>query len=61
MRRAEYSGSSIVSQKMRHPRMQNIASRLTSRSAVRSFECSALQPDFRILWKVSIFQRSAYQ
>ena len=40
---------SIVSQNMRHPRMQNIASRLTNRSAVRSFECSARQPDFKIL------------
>jgi hypothetical protein len=28
---------------------------------VRSFTSSALQPDFRILWKVSIFQRMAYQ
>ena len=35
--------------------------RLTSRSAVRSFTSSALQPDFSILWKVSIFQRIAYQ
>src|ERR1035437_7139738 len=41
--------------------MQNIASRLTSRSAERSFDCSARHPDFRILWKVSILHRSAYQ
>ena len=34
--------------------MQNIAGRLTSRSVVRSFDCSAPHPDFRILWKVSI-------
>jgi hypothetical protein len=33
---------------------------LTRRSAVRSFEASALQPDFRILWKTSIFHRSEY-
>ncbi|CAB3773851.1 hypothetical protein LMG29542_07469 [Paraburkholderia humisilvae] len=32
-----------------------------SLSAVRSRDSSALQPDFRILWKVSIFQRIAYQ
>ncbi|WP_419906604.1 hypothetical protein [Hoeflea sp.] len=30
-------------------------------SAVRNLASSALQPDFRILWKVSIFQRMAYQ
>ena len=48
---------SIVSQKIRQPRTQNVASKLTSRSAVRSFDCSARQPDFIILWKVSIFQR----
>lgn len=50
----------IVNQKMRQLKMQNVASRLTSRSAVRSFDCSAWQPDYRILWNVSIFQRSAY-
>lgn len=52
---------SIVSQKLRQLRMQKIAIRLVNRSAVRSCESSALQPDFRILWKVSIFQRIAYQ
>ena len=31
-----------------------------SRSAVRSFASSALQPDFKILWKVSIFHLCAY-
>jgi hypothetical protein len=32
-----------------------------SRSAVRSLASSARQPDLRILWKTSIFQRSACQ
>lgn len=50
----------IVSQKIRQPRIQNVARRLTKRSAVRSLERSAWQPDFRILWKVSIFQRNVY-
>ena len=50
----------IVSQKMRQLRMQKVASKLTSRSAVRNFDCSAWQPDLRILWKTSILQRSAY-
>jgi hypothetical protein len=40
---------SIVSQNTRHARIQNSASRLTSRSADRSFASSARQPDFRIL------------
>ena len=47
----------IVSQKMRQPSMHRMEKKLTSRSAVRGFDASALQPDFRILWKVSIFQR----
>ncbi len=51
----------MVIQKIRQLRMQNTAIRFTMRSAARSFEASALQPDFRILWKVSIFQRIAYQ
>ncbi len=34
---------------------------VTRRSAVCSRASSALQPDFRVLWKVSIFQRIAYQ
>src|ERR1700722_13618606 len=46
---------------MRQSRMQNMAMRFTRRSAVRSFDASALQPDFMILWKTSIFQRNAYQ
>lgn len=29
----------VVSQKMRHLKMQNVASRLTRRSAVRNFDC----------------------
>jgi hypothetical protein len=35
---------SMVIQKMRQLRIQNVASRLTMRSAVRSFDCSARQP-----------------
>ena len=35
--------------------------RLASRSAARSLASSALQPDLRILWKVSLFHRMAYQ
>jgi hypothetical protein len=50
----------MVSQKIRHARMQKMAMRLTSRSAVRSLASSARQPDLRILWNVSIFQRVAY-
>jgi hypothetical protein len=52
---------SIVSQKILQLRMQNTDIRLTSRSAVRSCDSSALQPDFKILWNVSIFHRIAYQ
>ena len=37
------------------------AIKFVNRSAVRSRESSARQPDLRILWKVSIFQRMAYQ
>lgn len=51
----------IVIQNIRQLRMQNIEIRLASRSAVRNLESSALQPDLRILWKTSIFHRSAYQ
>jgi hypothetical protein len=51
----------MVIQKMRQLRMQRTANRFTSRSAVLSFDSSALQPDFRILWKVSIFHRMEYQ
>lgn len=40
---------SIVDQKIRQLKMQNAANRLTNRSAVRSFDRSAWQPDFRIL------------
>jgi hypothetical protein len=51
---------SMVIQKMRQLGMQRIAIRFTSRSAVLSFASSALQPDLRILWNVSIFHRCAY-
>ena len=52
---------SIVNQRTRQLMMQKTAMRFASRSAVRSFDSSALQPDLRILWKTSIFQRMAYQ
>ena len=39
---------SMVIQKMRQLRIQKTAIRLTRRSAVRSFDSSALQPDFTI-------------
>ena len=42
---------SIVNQNTPQLRMQNTASNLTSRSAVRSRACSAREPDFRTLWK----------
>jgi len=41
--------------------MQKSARRLAIRSADRRRDSSVRQPDFRILWKVSIFQRIAYQ
>jgi hypothetical protein len=50
----------MVSQKTRPLKMQNTAGRFTRREAVFSRACSARQPDLRILWKISIFQRSAY-
>lgn len=50
---------SIVIQKTHQRSRQKIAMKLTSRSALRNFPSSALQPDFNILWKISIFQRSA--
>ena len=49
---AELSGLAwldMVIQKTRQLTTAMIASSLTSRSAVRSFESSALQPDFMIL------------
>lgn len=52
---------SMVNQNTRQLRIQKTAMRLASRSAVRSLESSARQPDLRILWKTSIFQRMAYQ
>lgn len=45
----------MVIQNTRQVRMQKTAMSFTRRSAVRSCTSSALQPDFRILWKVSIF------
>src|SRR4051812_44888327 len=51
---------SMVSQKIRQLTIQYTAIKLARRSAVRSLDSSALQPDLRILWKVSIFHRSAY-
>ena len=51
----------MVIQKMRQLRTQNTAIRFTIRCAVRSFDASALQPDFRTLWNVSTFHRTAYQ
>jgi len=39
----------IVIQKMRQLRMQRMAIKFTSRSAVLSFACSAWHPDLRIL------------
>src|ERR1700737_2933902 len=50
----------MVIQKTRQLRMQNTEIKLTSRSAVLSFDSSALQPDFKILWNTSIFHRMAY-
>src|SRR5438309_420872 len=52
---------SIVIQKILQLSRHRIASRLTIRSAALSRASSALQPDFSILWKVSIFQRRPYQ
>ncbi len=45
---------------MRQATTQQVAMRLTKRAAVRSRDSSTRQPDFRILWNSSIFQRSAY-
>ena len=50
----------MVSEKILQLNTQKTDIRLTSRSAVRSFDSSALQPDFTILWNNSIFQRNAY-
>ena len=51
----------IVIQNTRQATIQKTEISLVSRSAVRSLASSALQPDFRILWKTSIFHRRAYQ
>ena len=45
---------------MSHATTQQVAIRLTSLGAVLKRDSSTLQPDFRTLWKTSIFQRSAY-
>jgi hypothetical protein len=52
---------SMVNQKIRQLRMQNTEMRLAKRSAVRNLDSSALHPDLRNLWNISIFQRKAYQ
>jgi len=51
----------MVSQNTRQPTTHCTASRLMSRSAVRSFDCSTWQPDLSTLWYISIFQRKLYQ
>src|SRR6185437_9172252 len=51
----------IVNQNTRQLRTQKTVIRLDSRSAVRSLESSPRHPDFRILWKTSIFQLMPYQ
>jgi transposase-like protein len=55
-----WARADMVSQKIRQLTTATKAKNLTSRSAVRRRTSSALQPDFMILWKVSIFQRIAY-
>src|ERR1700733_15062100 len=50
----------MVIQKILQLRIVRIAMRFTSRSAVLSFASSALHPDLRILWKVSIFHLCEY-
>src|ERR1019366_10651018 len=52
--------ASIVSHNTRQLMMQKTETRFARRSAVRNFASSARQPDFKILWKTSIFQRIAY-
>jgi hypothetical protein len=52
---------SIVNQKIRQPRMQKMAIRLTRRSAARSFNFSALKADLSILKNSSIFHLMEYQ
>lgn len=51
---------SIVIEKTLQLRIQKTEIRLVRRSAVRSFDSSALQPDLRVLWKTSIFHLKAY-
>ena len=48
---------SIVNQEMLQLKIQNVADEFTSRAAVRNFECSAWQPDLRLLWNTSMLQR----
>ena len=45
----------MVSQRTRQLIMQKTAIKLASRSAVRNFESSARQPDFKILWNTLDF------
>ncbi len=50
----------MVNQKIRQLKMQNVASRLTSRSAVLSFDSSALQPNFNIIFTSRLRYRAFY-
>jgi hypothetical protein len=52
---------SIVIQKILPLTMQRLAIKFTRRSAIHSLACSALQPDFMIFCKVTIFYLRAYQ
>ncbi|MDA9391361.1 hypothetical protein WN73_11915 [Bradyrhizobium sp. CCBAU 45394] len=52
----------MVSQRTRQLRMQKTAIRLARRSASAVLSLPpALQPDFKILWNISIFHRMAHQ
>ena len=50
----------IVNHITRQLTMQNTATKFANLSAVRNLASSARQPDFKTLWKTSIFQRMAY-
>jgi cation diffusion facilitator CzcD-associated flavoprotein CzcO len=52
LRQRKFAGTIAIVGEEPEPRqlkMQNVARRLTSRSAVRNFDCSAWQPDLSIL------------
>ena len=55
------SGSAWSAKRCASCRMQKSAIRLTRRSAILSFDSSAMQPDLRIFRHTSIFQRIACQ